>query len=138
MKALVDTSVLVSVFRDKTQANADHLFAVIGDHDMAFTRVIVSELLAGAKDEREWQLLETFCNNKTIIEEDRDAWADAARVFFDARRAGVTIRKLTDCAIAVLAMRTGSTLYHNDHDCQMITRVRPLQQVRLDLSKSKQ
>ena len=133
---LVDTSLLVLVFRDRTQGNAERLIAEIGDQDIVLSRIVAAELLAGAKDEAEWMRIEGFVLSKTVLEVDASAWTEAARLYFDARRGGKTIRKLADCCIAHLAISHGVTLLHNDRDFETIATFRPLKQIRFDLSKA--
>jgi predicted nucleic acid-binding protein len=50
----------------------------------------------------------------------------AAGLYRRCRRAGETVRKLTDCLIAVVAMRAGAPLLHRDQDFDVIARHAPL------------
>jgi predicted nucleic acid-binding protein len=50
----------------------------------------------------------------------------AAGLYRRCRRAGETVRKLTDCLIAVVAMRAGAALLHRDQDFDVIARHAPL------------
>ncbi len=54
------------------------------------------------------------------------AHVEAARIFYDCRRRGLTVRSSTDCLIAALALEQGHTLLHDDADFDTIARVRPL------------
>jgi predicted nucleic acid-binding protein len=51
----------------------------------------------------------------------------AAAIYRTARRAGKTIRSITDCLIAALAIRHGATLAHRDADFDVIAALTPLQ-----------
>ena len=53
-----------------------------------------------------------------------------ARVFFDCRRKGLTVRSSTDCLIAALALERGDVLLHDDADFDAIAKVRPLRSIR--------
>ncbi|MGH8556294.1 MAG: hypothetical protein ACRESZ_02290 [Methylococcales bacterium] len=54
---LIDTSIWIHVFRDKTQHYAKSLSDEIGAHELVLTRFQQLELLQGCRDEREWDLL---------------------------------------------------------------------------------
>jgi predicted nucleic acid-binding protein len=50
----------------------------------------------------------------------------AAELHRRCQRAGETVRKLTDCLIAVVAIRAGAALLHRDQDFEVIARHTPL------------
>jgi predicted nucleic acid-binding protein len=60
----------------------------------------------------------------------RDQWSthrDAARIYYDCRRKGLTIRSSIDCFIAQLVLEEDGVLLHDDGDFERIREVRPLQ-----------
>jgi predicted nucleic acid-binding protein len=133
---LIDTSILGHVLRDQTGGNADRLLAIIGGEDFALTRMIEIELLAGAKDERDWLALTDYIRSKPMIELRPDTWAQAGRIYFELRRNGRTVRKLLDCCIAQVAIENGLVLVHDDRDFDEIATIRPLTHQRVDLTKA--
>jgi predicted nucleic acid-binding protein len=58
-------------------------------------------------------------------------WSDAARIFFDLRRRGRTVRSSIDCCIAQIAIENDVLLLHRDRDFEVIAELRPLRQQRL-------
>jgi len=86
------------------------------------------ELLQGALDEREWGLLKEYLDAQDYIECSVITWADAARIYFDLRRRGKTVRSPIDCCIAQLAIEHDVLLLHRDRDFEAIANVRPLRQ----------
>ena len=52
----------------------------------------------------------------------------AARIYFDLRRQGETVRSPIDCCIAQLALAHEILLLHRDEDFNKIARIRPLHQ----------
>jgi predicted nucleic acid-binding protein len=50
----------------------------------------------------------------------------AARIYFDCRRRGLTVRSTIDCFIAQLALEHRLALLHDDRGYAAIARVRPL------------
>jgi predicted nucleic acid-binding protein len=64
------------------------------------------------------------------VEEPSD-WELAAALYRACRRAGTAIRRLPDCLVAVVAMRVGADLLHQDADFDAIAQYAPLAVVQL-------
>lgn len=60
-------------------------------------------------------------------------WPDAARISFDLRRAGKTVRSPIDCCVAQLAIEHEVELVHCHRDFEVIATIRNLRHRRLDL-----
>jgi len=123
---LIDTSVWISVFRDRTGAVRRSLEAIINNESIFLSRFTQMELLQGCRDEREWMLLETYLQDQDYIEPTSNTWVAAARIYYDLQRQGLTVRSSIDCCIAQLAIAHQLTLVHNDRDFETIQRVRSL------------
>ena len=123
---LVDTSVWVQVLRDRT-GNAVRTFQErVGDEVIAFTRFTQLELLQGAKDEYEWNRLDEYLTTQYYLESTEDTWREAARIYFELRKNGITLSSPIDACIAQIAIESNSILLHRDEDFERITQVRPL------------
>ena len=123
---LVDTSVWIEIFRDKTGNFVKAFQKAIGAENYAISRFQQLELLQGAADEKEWGLLEKYLSTQYYLEASQDTWPEAARIYFELRRRGVTINSPVDCCIAQIALENGAFLLHRDKDFEKISRVRPL------------
>jgi predicted nucleic acid-binding protein len=123
---LVDTSVWVAVFRDPQLQEG--LQDWIHDSFYVLTRFSQMELLQGAEDEAEWKQLRDYLDSQIYLECSDSTWSDAARLYFDLRRAGETVRSPIDCCIAQLALEHAAILLHRDRDFRKIALVRPLQE----------
>jgi len=123
---LVDTSVWVEVLRDKTGRIVKVFRERAGDEIIAFSRFTQLELLQGAKNEEEWQRLDTYLSTQYYLEATENTWRDAARIYFELRKNGITINSPIDCCIAQLAIETQVLLLHRDKDFEKIARIRPL------------
>ncbi len=123
---LIDTSVLVALFRDRSGAVSRALRDLIGDRDFYLSRFTQMELLQGARNEKEWLTLSNYLLDQDYLEMDDDGWHGAARMYFDLRRRGLTVRSVIDCCIAEIAIRSKITLLHNDRDFETIAMLRPL------------
>jgi predicted nucleic acid-binding protein len=135
---LIDTTVLVDVLRDASGANAERLLTVLGSEEAAFTRFTELEVLVGARDQAEWESLEGYFASKPMLDPTVESWNASARIYFDLRRMGRTIRKTIDCCIAQIAIERNLTLLHNDRDFDAIANVRPLKHQRVQLAPSAQ
>jgi predicted nucleic acid-binding protein len=58
-------------------------------------------------------------------------WQEAARMFFELRRLGKTMRSVIDCMIAQLCIEQHLTLFHNDRDFEMVAKHFKLREQRL-------
>ncbi len=126
---VVDTSVLIGFFRGDGSSSSGRLRALEEDGTpFSIPAICCQELLQGAKDKREWRLLDSYLQTQAILSA-TDPWAthvEAARIFFDCRRKGITIRGTIDCLIAQLALENDGVLLHADADFERIKAVRPL------------
>lgn len=125
---LIDTLIWIHVFRDKTREYTPRLYEYIGDQSIVLTRFQQLELLQGCRDEREWNLLSEYLEGQDYIEAQISTWQAAARLYFDLRRQGLTIRSPIDCCIAQIALENSLLLVHDDRDFITISQLVPLQQ----------
>lgn len=126
---LIDTSVWVNIFRDKTGIKRKNLENIIEDNPFFLSHFIQMELLQGAKNEKEWQLLEVYLNEQDYLTESSSILINSARIFYDLRRKDLTVRSSIDCCIAQLAITYDLILIHNDKDFETIKKVRDLQTI---------
>ena len=130
---VVDTSVLVDLFRGRATAATERLQELERTGTpFAVPAICCQELLQGAKDEREWKLLHSYLETQDLLLPS-DPWSshvEAARIFFDCRQRGVTIRSSVDCLIAQLVLEVDGTLLHDDEDSERMKSVRPLRTLR--------
>ena len=129
---LIDTSVLVALFKDRSGVAARALRDILDGRDYCLTRFTQMELLQGARDEKEWLKLSDYLADQDYLEASEETWAAAARLYFDLRRKGLTVRSVIDCCIAEIAMAHGATLLHNDRDFATIAKLRSLKHVQFD------
>lgn len=95
--------------------------------DLAITEVVLMEVSAGARDEvRAADLIEQLAQFTMLRLDPLQGFEDAAAIYRAARRRGRTIRKMTDCLIAVPVIKAGASLLHADADFDRIAQVAPL------------
>ena len=127
---LIDTSVWISIFRDRTGQVRKQLETLIDERDVLITRFTQLELLQGSLNEKDWTLLSTYLETQDYVELMSHSWQAAARIYYDLRRQGLTVRSPIDCCIAQAALENDLLLIHNDRDFETIAQVRSLQHFR--------
>jgi predicted nucleic acid-binding protein len=128
---LVDSSAWIE-FQRATGSPADLRLtrAIDTGEPLATTGIVLLELLSGARDEQHALDLRRLLDRCRFLplEEPSDHEA-AAALYRSCRGQGTTIRRLPDCLIATVAIRTSSTLLHQDADFDAIARHAPLSTV---------
>ena len=126
---VVDTSVLVDFFKGKSTTAALRLEQLeVEGIPFAIPAICCQELLAGARDAQEWDLLLSYLETQNLLSPS-DPWqthVDAARIMFDCRAQGISVRGTVDCLIAQVALDHDGLLLHSDKDFERIAEVRPL------------
>jgi predicted nucleic acid-binding protein len=98
------------------------------DTELATTDVVVMEVLAGARDDAERDELRQMLYGCSFLQVDGPAdYEQAAEIHRACRSGGETVRKLTDCLIAAVAIRNGVELLQCDADFDVIARHTALQ-----------
>jgi predicted nucleic acid-binding protein len=129
MVILVDTSVWIEHLR-RTQSAAHLAFRDLATADpasIATCEPIAMELLAGPTDPFTVRRIEDQLG--TLEDVDVDASQDfraAAALARAVRRTGHTVRSMTDCLIAAIALRHDVALWHCDEDYVRIADVAEL------------
>jgi predicted nucleic acid-binding protein len=120
---LADTSAWVEFLRGTGSEANLRLRGLLGGDELAITDVVLMEVLAGARDAAHRDRLRALLARCRFvpIEGPRD-YEDAADLYRACRRAGDTVRALTDCLVACVAVRAGAGLLHADRDFDAIAR----------------
>jgi predicted nucleic acid-binding protein len=119
---LVDSSAWIE-YQRATGSPADlRLTAAIEeDEPLAVIGLILLEVLAGARDERQAGQLNRLLSRCRLLPLQEPSDHEAAAALYRACRGeGATIRRLPDCLIAAVAIRTETELLHQDADFDAI------------------
>ncbi len=130
----IDSTVLIDVLRDRTGRCRNRLEARVVDAELAFTPFTHFEVLKGCKDMRQWDRIARYLADHRVLAVSDRTWEGAARIAFDARRKGLTIRSSVDCLIAQVVIEHDRLLLHKDHDFETIAKISALKQEWLDVS----
>jgi predicted nucleic acid-binding protein len=123
---LIDTSAWVEFLRDTGSPICDRVDTLLPG-EVAVCDPVRMEVLAGARsDEHLRDLRGLLARASTIATEPTD-YENAAALYRTCRRSGETVRKLIDCLIASVAIKTGIPVLHADIDFDVLARHTQLQ-----------
>ncbi len=118
---LIDTSAWVEFLRDTGSAVCARVDDLL-DGEIAVCDPIRMEVLAGARDELHLHSLRRLLARATVLRTDSAHFEEAAALFRRCRQEGETVRRLMDCLIAAVAIRSGVPVLHRDGDFDVLAR----------------
>jgi predicted nucleic acid-binding protein len=127
---LIDTSAWIEYFRATGSTAAIEVRRLLSDEtgQTAMCEPIAMEILCGAANENAHATLERLVNGLPSLSVDNTVdFRTAADIYRAARRRGETIRSITDCLIAAVAIRHGARIMHRDADFNVIARITSLE-----------
>ena len=122
--AIFDTSVWINLDKDVKNEETYLLeeYVQYFPEKLYLTPTIIQEILQGNKTIAEYDYKKRVLSDFNIF---NDSWLETsiagAKLYFDLRKKGVTIRKSTDCLIAQVAIQNDVLLVHNDTDFDLIS-----------------
>lgn len=124
---LVDTSVWIDFFAGRDLPQVQILeYLIQTDADLALCGVILTEILQGISDDKQHQQVREYLDPLLRLEITEPIWLEAAELYRNLRKKGLTIRKTNDCIIAATALHYQACLLHNDRDFEAIQQHYPL------------
>lgn len=114
---LVDSTVWIDYFRGTGTPQVELLDGMLGRIPLAVGDLIVTEVLQGVQNDRQFNLVRRTFDAFTQIElAGHDIAVKAARNFRVLRAKGITVRKTIDTIIATRCIEENLTLLHDDKD----------------------
>jgi len=114
---LVDSSVWIDYFQGKITAQTEQLDRLLGQEPLAIGDLILTEVLQGFDNERDFNDAGNLLTSLTVVElGGQEIAIQAAKNFRALRRLGVTVRKTIDTVIATRCIESGYKLLHSDRD----------------------
>ncbi|MES2268454.1 MAG: PIN domain-containing protein [Bacteroidota bacterium] len=119
---LVDTSVWINFFKGIDTRASVFLRDNMDQFVIATCPVIVQEVLQGVISDKQYTFLKNYFNGLAHLSGDSYLLAnEAAQLYRQLRKAGITIRKPNDCLIAAYTLHHKVTLLHDDKDFDHIS-----------------
>ena len=114
---LVDSSVWIGYFNGSATPATERLDGLLSREQLAVGDLILTEVLQGLSDEREFLTAQRMLTSLHVVEVGgRTIAIQAARNFRALRRAGITVRKTIDTLIATRCIESGYELLHDNRD----------------------
>ena len=114
---LVDSSVWIDYFQGTITAQTEILDRLLGHEPLTIGDLILTEVLQGFVDERDFERARKMLTSLIVIElGGQEIAIQAAKNFRSLRNLGVTIRKTIDTVIATRCIESRYDLLHNDRD----------------------
>ena len=127
---LVDSSVWINAINKADAASALFLKS-LPSGDCALMPLIYTEILQGARNKKMVATYKYYLQAQTFytLKDSWESYENAALIYGNCRKKGITIRSSIDCLIAQCAIENEVTLLHNDKDfVQMATVIPTLKQ----------
>ena len=126
---LIDTSVWIDFLRGRSTQSVRN-FNEILEENLAYgiTGVIYQEILQGASSAEDFKQLANYLSTQRFFhfKDQVKSYENAAKIYYQCRQEGITIRSSIDCLIAQIAIEHKLTLVHSDKDFERISRVTSL------------
>jgi len=112
-KVLIDTSVWIEYFRNRSSSISNEVDQILSKKEVYVPKIVIAELIQGAKSEREVSIIRDFLEAFNIIDQTEDSWFKAGDLSFNLKKKGKNVN-LTDCYIAVMAQENGCQIFTLD------------------------
>ena len=123
---LVDTSVLIDYFLD-TETEKVKAFKHILAMSIPFgiNVYIYHELLQGVSSEKDYIELKKYLDTQKFysLSKGNESYAQAARIYLQCRKEGVTVSSTIDCLVVQTAIENNLSLLHSDSDYDRIGKI---------------
>ena len=127
--AIFDTSVWISYSKGVENPQTLMLENYLKNfpNQIYITPTILQEFLMGLRYEPDFIKYKFQLQSLNAFKSDWEKTSvDAAKLYFDFRKKGITIRKSNDCLIAQIAIEHDTLLVHIDSDFDLISKNSPL------------
>ena len=123
---LADTSVLIGYFKGSKGYPYEKLNYIIEKEiPYGICYYVYQELLQGSANEKEYELLKNYLNTLPFynLKYGKESFENAARMYMNCRKNGITIRSTIDMIITETAIENDLYLLHNDKDFTNISKI---------------
>lgn len=125
-KTIIDTSVWIDYFRKQSAALSEAVDAVLSGDDIYIPKIVVAELIQGAKSQKEILIIEDFIDAFKIIDQKEDTWLEAGKLSYRLKKKGKNVN-LTDCYIAIIA---------REYECKIFTLDKHFKEIQTEINIS--
>ena len=112
-RILIDTSAWIEYFRNQSPDFVGFVAEIVKTREICVPRIVLAELMQGAKSEKELSVIAEFMDAFNIIDQTDQTWIKAGKLSHELRRKGKNVN-LTDCYIAVIAQENNCAIFTLD------------------------
>ncbi len=128
---LIDTTIWIDFLNGIDTPQVKRLTELIKEGDICISGIILTEVLQGIKDDKEFEEVRDLLIDIPIYEtRGIHTYLHAAQIYRKCRKEGYTVRKTIDCVIAAIVLENDLALLHNDRDFDLIAKYVGLKIVR--------
>jgi hypothetical protein len=123
---LVDTSVLIGYLKGIDREPYEKFDAIIENGiPFGINSLIYQEVLQGSRDKKEFEELKEYLSSLHFYElkYGNESYERSAYLYFQCRKAGLTIRSTIDLIIAETAIENDLFLLEDDNDYKSISKI---------------
>jgi predicted nucleic acid-binding protein len=121
-KILADTCIWIEYFRGKSPFS-EELRRLIQKGVLVITGPVVFELLQGAKNKKDADLIKEVTRGLPLLGVTHEIWLSAGDLYFDLRRKGIIIPP-SDVLLAAMAIDNNWSLFTTDNHFDHIPKLR--------------
>jgi predicted nucleic acid-binding protein len=118
---IVDTSAWIEFLRDTGSPVCNAVDQLLAE-GIAICDAVSMEVLAGARSEQHLVQLRGLLARATLVSITADDYDQAAALYRTCRRNGETVRRMIDCLIAAVTIRSNASILHADVDFDALAR----------------
>lgn len=118
---LIDSTIWIEFFKGKNRAVRDFVLPLIDEDRIYYNGIILSELLIGATNKKEFSFLKSNFAGFNHLETGKPIFEKASQIGFRLRRDGITI-PLTDLIIAAHCIHYGLTIVTADPHFKLVNK----------------
>jgi predicted nucleic acid-binding protein len=130
VRVLVDSTVWIDFLKARKTPQALTLEKlVLAREDICICGFVLTEVLQGIRDEKEYVRTKHQFDQLLYLETDRSTFELGATIYRNLRKQGITIRNSIDCLIAATVVQHDVHFLESDRDYQFIDIHYPLQRL---------
>jgi predicted nucleic acid-binding protein len=114
---LVDSSVWVDYFKDKSTWQTEHLEGLLDSQELGIGDLNLTEVLQGCRFDKEFnEVCRLLARLEVVMLSGKGVAVHAAQNFRKLRSLGITVRGTIDVVLATRCIVSGHRLLHSDRD----------------------
>jgi len=118
-RVLIDTSIWIDYFKGGDERFLEKVDEILTYSAVYVPKVVIAELIQGAKSDKEISVIESFIEAFRIIDQTEHTWLRAGKLSYSLKRRGLNMN-LVDCYIAILAEENQCKIFSLDEHFRTI------------------